>query len=773
MTGPPVYTALHVPTVTAYPSVRCIGWTSDGQLCFLSRGAVYIMTPEQGITFDTSSLLKSSTTKSISDRAIGWFRTVIPIDKTIAYQWPEHSQDWSVGTLGAIDVSVWSIASSPTGLSPENGCILVTLTSNMDLTMWSGGKNAFKGEWYKLVEVTPRLLTFAENEPIIQRTLRAQITCIAWSESTDFGISPAPPLDASLLVLGCRAGSLALLRYLDKDVELVSSIKVSDVWVIDVAITPLICRGDAMLTPHPIAGEAQIAFALSDGSIGLLKVTQRLESTGAEEPFAYNHRLVTETDADPQTAFRADGRRTTALAWVTFDQRSVTCLGGLQTGSHLVILDRPNRIGLAALARSQNTPAADAHNATTLEFPDDNDFPDDVEMADATGLSGAPAIGPGNAVVPTPPSKTPADDDEGRAFSSLTRQVFAKIENTRITRADVNRISGLASYDGAGVIVWAYESARPADFNYKHDAKNGSTLVVSTLWDDADDESFLEVISTTIHDCHVSSGCAPLHLLRPILFHLQDLAALDRLRTRVLEILRAGIETSPVPAFPSPFSAPHSQTASLPPVLFPTDDPSPSLAAYTGPLSPQLRQNLRSSIARHLFGSDALLGLRLRLAIADFMWKASAQEADRAACGAVAQAVLDAISHRVQSTVIRHIAAVTGCLTAADLPFALRLTVQATLPGAPPTLRALGSELLATLQRHLPGDALVPSSAAPGAAAACPACGAGVPLEGITTAVCPAGHTWARCSVTTFILSTPHVRTCVGCSRKALLPVSS
>lgn len=30
----------------------------------------------------------------------------------------------------------------------------------------------------------------------------------------------------------------------------------------------------------------------------------------------------------------------------------------------------------------------------------------------------------------------------------------------------------------------------------------------------------------------------------------------------------------------------------------------------------------------------------------------------------------------------------------------------------------------------------------------------------------------ARCSVTSFILSTSMVRTCIGCSRKALLPVS-
>lgn len=30
-----------------------------------------------------------------------------------------------------------------------------------------------------------------------------------------------------------------------------------------------------------------------------------------------------------------------------------------------------------------------------------------------------------------------------------------------------------------------------------------------------------------------------------------------------------------------------------------------------------------------------------------------------------------------------------------------------------------------------------------------------------------------RCSITSFVLATPSVRTCVGCARKALLPVSA
>jgi len=55
----------------------------------------------------------------------------------------------------------------------------------------------------------------------------------------------------------------------------------------------------------------------------------------------------------------------------------------------------------------------------------------------------------------------------------------------------------------------------------------------------------------------------------------------------------------------------------------------------------------------------------------------------------------------------------------------------------------------------------------------CPACGVVIPLEDMTSARCINGHSWPRCSVTTFVLSTSWVRTCVGCCRKAFLPVSA
>ncbi|KAG6825120.1 hypothetical protein H0H93_001145, partial [Arthromyces matolae] len=84
---------------------------------------------------------------------------------------------WGAASLGSIDVALWDVAFSPSGLSSESGCILAGLTSNMDLSLWAASKNCLKGEWVKVCEVTPFLLeTFAENATQTMQALQAQIT---------------------------------------------------------------------------------------------------------------------------------------------------------------------------------------------------------------------------------------------------------------------------------------------------------------------------------------------------------------------------------------------------------------------------------------------------------------------------------------------------------------------------------------------------------------------------------------------------------------------
>lgn len=115
--------------------------------------------------------------------------------------------------------------------------------------------------------------------------------------------------------------------------------------------------------------------------------------------------------------------------------------------------------------------------------------------------------------------------------------------------------------------------------------------------------------------------------------------------------------------------------------------------------------------------------------------------------------------------------------------------MQSLLPGSPQDLADEAQALSDTLTTSFAIDPAVT-----GLHELCPACHAEVPLQDITGATCPNGHTWgtcsffpllsrrltstlfchivlARCTITSFILSTSKVRTCIGCSRKALLPL--
>lgn len=91
----------------------------------------------------------------------------------------------------------------------------------------------------------------------------------------------------------------------------------------------------------------------------------------------------------------------------------------------------------------------------------------------------------------------------------------------------------------------------------------------------------------------LAPGTAPIHTLRPILFRLIQGGVLPRVHTQLLQALQRTAEEDS-----SELLIPHLHLHS-------------SISPYA---------SFRESIARQLFGSDALLRLRLKLAITDFCW---------------------------------------------------------------------------------------------------------------------------------------------------------
>jgi hypothetical protein len=89
----------------------------------------------------------------------------------------------------------------------------------------------------------------------------------------------------------------------------------------------------------------------------------------------------------------------------------------------------------------------------------------------------------------------------------------------------------------------------------------------------------------------IAPGTAPIHILRPIFFRLVQGGVLPRVHSQLLLALQKTATEDPLE-----FLIPHLH-------------PDSSISSYA---------SFRESIVRQLFGSDALLRLRLRLAIADF-----------------------------------------------------------------------------------------------------------------------------------------------------------
>ncbi|KAL0572278.1 hypothetical protein V5O48_009680 [Marasmius crinis-equi] len=165
--SPAFYSCINIQTILNSPSSRCFQWSPDGQGFFVTKSAVYVITPEPGINHDLYSLLPSALqgatlpssnsdssqngTDATSQLTLNWFRTMIQYDMKSpdTMRWPDFSQEFCAVSLGSIDPSIWSITFSPSGVAPDAGCLIAILTANMDLSLWKATKNALKGEWVK------------------------------------------------------------------------------------------------------------------------------------------------------------------------------------------------------------------------------------------------------------------------------------------------------------------------------------------------------------------------------------------------------------------------------------------------------------------------------------------------------------------------------------------------------------------------------------------------------------------------------------------------
>ncbi|KAF5354179.1 hypothetical protein D9756_007082 [Leucocoprinus leucothites] len=700
----PIHATLNFPTTTSHPSPTCLQWSAEGQLIFATKSAAYVLTPAYGITHDNASAIKSSFKKENTNeqQGVGWFRTIVQFDSGEAFKWPEYSQDWGAVSLGSIDLTLLAVAVSPSGLSSTSGCIVATLSSNLDFTLWTATRNSLKGEWTSTLGVTAFLIEKfqAAMSEVSQmaRTLRAQVVSICWTPQPDFGIAPVPGCNGSLLIAGNRAGSVLFLRYVNGVVELVHDLTLGSYW------TNLLAFSKWALSDTGKAS-GTLAYGNSAGAIGLLEVSQNLIEETGSSLFGPSYAIQTEVQ-DLGLIHQPDQIGITSMRWISPPSRSP-----------ILVINKPGRL----LLWSSPSGTSNWSGSRILTFKNQKIHKSSSPFHPMTGLSYISSqdlllvtLADGSFHVIQNVSSDPSWSTgyvNSQQASKAARSVFVETQHGDADLVDMNKITGAASFDDRSTLVWAQEAMRPSDFSYKHEAKHNSCLIVSQLWDDDEnsDNMLLQDLATLFQQAK-ASGRGTLDLLRPYLFRWSDKTKLNEMHPRVLQALDASSLDD------------HSLTISIPPC--------------TSTLSEEVRRRFRESLSKHLFGYDALVSLRIRLAFADFTWKHSDTEDKRHNCGVVAQKLLSAVSHRTVRTIIRHLGAIVSLLHFDDVPFILRTVVQSLLPGSPRDLSNEARALSEQVQTKLP------SMESPEVEEHCPACGVTIPLVDITVAVCSNDHHW-------------------------------
>ncbi|KAI0294320.1 transcription factor IIIC subunit delta N-term-domain-containing protein, partial [Multifurca ochricompacta] len=743
-----IYAASSVPAAASHPTISCLQWTEDGQLLFVTKTAVYILTPDFGVNNSYGPF--STTASKLKDspggfNACGWFRTVLELDRRSFYHWPMESQDWDNLVTGSLDVSIKAVVASPSFLSADAGCVLAVVSTNLELSLWCSLRNQLAGQWVKLQDATHFLqsLGTVSGGSRLQQALRSQVVCCSWSRQPDFDNVPASVLDGSLLAVGNKAGSVLLLRFTrdsgpSQYLEHIQTIVISEQWVTHLTWLPWTrTRVNECL--------AALVYCTSDGTVGSIQVTRTISiETRAASRYGSDPVIATSLSHSKTLICEADDRMITALSFIEPRDRDMNPVvvifrpgvvhlwteardgggGSLWSGLRFFLLHRQGiSRGSSMFYPPSGLVYSPEHDIIVLSLVDGS-------FHVIYDVSTSPTVKPPEGL--TGPVNNYYTSS---GLSSVSRRVFLRVDGGVVPHAEMNQISGMVSFAGFPIVSWAHERSILSDFSYKHEARHNSTLVVSKMLaeDDRDDDAVLRMLTQITQGDDENDG--------------DDDDILTRLYPRLhqaCKILRARaiFWNSPLPPPP-------------PPTLF--GDPSSGFG-----FGSSYRRRFCDGITRRLFGSDVLLRLRLKLAIADFCWKSTSNPEIQREYETIARGLLNAISHRVLGALIQEIASAIDLLTRDDLSFVLRVVIQCLLPGTPQELSAEAQKLANEIS----------TSGGRGTQEQCPACGLEIPLTDIATAACSRGHRWSRCSVTSFILSTTMVRTCLGCARKAFLPTA-
>ncbi|WVR07016.1 hypothetical protein IAU60_004055 [Kwoniella sp. DSM 27419] len=743
-------------------SLHNVSWSDDGQCLFITRKGVQIVTPhlttalpppptlaDPGLTIEhPTALLNEARRKAALQAALGGsddeneggegqevhvassskqpvvkvprppggevklWTTGIEVDKDSlredVYGWSDVG-DESSAILREKDVTARQAIWSPSGLSDLGGCLLVVMTSNMQVSVYAPRNDPYTKQWDEIADLTAKTKSMlpsgeAGTELTEKGMLEMRSTCMQWSQHI-----PLPKMigvDGSLLALANRAGKLALWSYgpqkrFRRTALIDMSIKGG--WIADLAWSEWTAIGET-------ASEARIAMALTDGTVWLAVVKRIIELIDNKRGWKLD---VT----SPTLLDKGDKRKITAIKWVgdvlVWTKAGSVHLFATQGSSSVswsgvrdVKLERvgnwasANALGVSAgIQRVDRDTLLIVLNSLTAHVI--RHFTTEPELAHPHD-----SLRPSLAMRDMFIEQLMADQHIRERWRTVPIDPMGWTAHT----------AGWAGSQWGSTCAWVSEPINFHNLDSATEGKRSVSFVMANLGPlgSSTSPTVVEALQTVIMAPPVLVRITPGRVLMPYVLHITSLAEPSKLKHEVLGLCQMSVELSTRP-----------------------------------PATGDLRVAL--------WETSALDGLRLRLVLAQWGMATFEQAVEDF------RQAFDAILSRIEGITLSILLGwVNETLESKTLSSLDRQCMSSLIQVA--TRSGKTHTEIVTRISDLSGRSNLSSDNT--AVESCPACGTAVASDG----TCAKGHNWSRCSITRLLITHPHYRVCSTCPSISLLP---
>lgn len=225
-------------------------------------------------------------------------------------------------------------------------------------------------------------------------------------------------------------------------------------------------------------GKAYLAYGTADGAVGLIAITQTLQSVATLSGIGENHTVFLSYSLPPQQPSAADGRSISSMHWVETISGHVRPLEGslcatLNLFQIILVVFKPGVVHLwpalllAAIGSTWDAPRTiylqtqKTSVGSSALLPVSGTFYEPKDDSLIISLyDGSFHVIHGLSNDPTYNSKRSSRRISTDTLSNTARVLFMRAEAREIQKTDANRTSGMMSYDQSSTVLWVHECVK-------------------------------------------------------------------------------------------------------------------------------------------------------------------------------------------------------------------------------------------------------------------------------------------------------------------------